>query len=173
MQRALGNLFIKHSSVFNFILLQVPSLHQHGDTLPPLSAAHTANYKQECGILWNHSPGVPSLTFQRFRSSVQITRPQVHSLSFQPSSAQVPYLPGNNTPVCIMCSENICTYHSCKYVDIRSWCSDIHLRAVSNEATGGINPVLWTFWIFLRLSEIRFGGLAAFIFFVKTWNYHL
>lgn len=32
-------------------------------------------------ILGNHWHGVPSLLFQRFRSSVQITGPQVHSLS--------------------------------------------------------------------------------------------
>lgn len=92
---------------------------------------------------------------------MQISGPQVHS-SFQPSSAQpqaafkpqVPYLPGNNTPVCIMSNKNVCTYRSCKYLHFHSWCSDSHSRITSKEATRGINPVLWTFWIFLRLSEI-------------------
>lgn len=99
---------------------------------------------------------------------MQITGPQDHSLSFQPSSAQpqaafkpqVPYLPGNNTPVCIMSNKNVCTYRSCKYLHFHSWWSDSHSRIASKEATRGINPVLWTFWIFLRLSEITFRSFS-------------
>ena len=86
-----------------------------------------------CGSFSHNSTLCPKSAFQgntpRFQASAPAGR-----------KSQVPYSPGNNTPICINFNENVCTYRNCKYLHICSWCADSHPRSVCPRRVRSAKP---------------------------------
>ena len=86
-----------------------------------------------CGSFSHNSTLCPKSAFQGNTPRLQASAPAGRK-------SQVPYSPGNNTPICINFNENVCTYRNCKYLHICSWCADSHPRSVCPRRVRSAKP---------------------------------